>query len=193
MFKDKIKSFVDKFQSNDDFESSYEYDDVNDDFEMERETEPLFTSKNSTSMNFEEKKQKKDSFDFSNTSSIDDYRINRQSNYNTTLYVIKPKKVDDWKTVGDNLRRNNIVIINFEGVPSEVPQRVTDSICGIAYALDAVARYVNQNILIVVPSNVELTGDVQKDISNKIQEVSSNMNSFSSYTDIDNIDSLYNK
>ncbi len=191
MLKDKFRSLMDKLQSNDDIESDY----FEDDYGYQSNNEDYsYDTYNNNNLKFEEEKSKKSSNLFTDVDNSRDFKINNASTNttNTILHVLKPRHVDDWRLVGDNLKKNNIVLINFEGVPSDVPQRVTDCIFGLCYALDAVARYVNQNILIVVPKNVELTGDVQKNINKKIYEVSSDNDSYHSFSQVDNLDNLYN-
>lgn len=191
MFKDKFKNLMDKLQSNDDIESDF-YDD--DSYGMNSQDD-YSDSYSQSNIDFEGSKQKK-STSYFDVDDSRDFKINNKVSNNTgkttVLNVLKPKQVDDWRLVGDNLKDNNIVLINFEGVPSDVPQRITDCIFGLCYALDAIPRYVNQNILIVVPKSVQLTGDVQKNINKKVYEVTTENDSYTGISDIDNLDNLYN-
>lgn len=103
--------------------------------------------------------------------------------------VIKPKEVNDWRFIVEDLTKGSIVIINYEGCPSNIPQRVTDSVAGAAYALSAVFRYINQNILIVVPEGVELTGHVQKSLTEKLSSISDDTDTIA--YDYDNLDDTF--
>ena len=115
-------------------------------------------------------------------------RSTSPSHARAVVNVIKPKEVNDWRFICEDLVAGKVTIINFEGSAADIPQRVTDSVAGAAYALGAKFRYINQNILILVPADVELTGNVQKSLAEKIGEVVAEADTAYDY---DNLDDIY--
>lgn len=180
MFKDKFKNLMDKLQNNDDYDFN---DDYQEDSYLIDEDELDFQPVNKT------KKTNTSSFSVNKPASFDASFNTTPSKSNDFLVkVIKPLKVEDWRYICDDLRARNIIIINFEGVSSDLPQRITDYVAGACYVLNGKFRHINQNILIVVPDSINLEGDVEKSLNEKISEVETTQYNYN----LDNLDNLYN-
>lgn len=199
MFKEKFRNLMDKLQSNDDMDT---YDNDmnygNNYGNNYAEDNDYNSSYNSAAYNENDYSLDEDNFNFNKKTSFNSAPKTTFNNNHSTIQksfkssdiivkVIKPIKIDDWRFICDDLNDRNIVIINFEGVSSDLPQRITDYVAGACYVLNAKFRHINQNILIVVPESINLEGDVERSLNEKISEVQS-----STTYDYDNLDNLYN-
>ncbi|MCF0133565.1 MAG: cell division protein SepF [Blautia sp.] len=73
--------------------------------------------------------------------------------------VIKPSSMEDTSEIADSLKDNSTVILNLEGIDMELAQRIIDFTCGSCYSLGGSLQKVSSYIFILVPSNVDITGD----------------------------------
>lgn len=79
--------------------------------------------------------------------------------------VIKPNSFDDAKEVIDTLLSNRPVVLNMESVNSEIALRIFDVVTGGTYAINGKLQKIANNIFIITPSNVDISGDFQGVIS----------------------------
>lgn len=75
--------------------------------------------------------------------------------------VIQPKSMEDTHEIADTLQDNSTVILNLEGIDVELAQRISDFSFGACYALGGRLQKVSSYIFVLVPSNVDITGDLQ--------------------------------
>lgn len=75
--------------------------------------------------------------------------------------MIKPSSMDDSRDICDYLLNGKAVVLNMEGLHSEIAQRIIDFTCGAAYAIDGNLQKISNYIFIATPENVELSGDFQ--------------------------------
>ncbi|MFI3201454.1 MAG: cell division protein SepF [Eubacteriales bacterium] len=76
---------------------------------------------------------------------------------------IKPTSVEDHGVqITETLLANRPVLMNLEGLDFKVAQRIIDYASGSCYALHGQIQRVAQNVYILAPANVNLSGDVQE-------------------------------
>lgn len=81
--------------------------------------------------------------------------------------VLKPVTVEDAKAISDSLREGKAVLINMEGIHTDLAQRIIDFTCGATYSMSGVTQKVTNYIYVATPQSVELSGDFQvEDIIN---------------------------
>lgn len=73
--------------------------------------------------------------------------------------LIKPTSVEDGREICDTLRSGRSVVVNLEGIPTDVAQRIIDFISGACYCMDGNLQPISNYIVIVTPGSVDLTGD----------------------------------
>lgn len=73
--------------------------------------------------------------------------------------MIKPTSVDDGVEICDTLRSGRTVVINLEGIPTDIAQRIIDFASGACYAMNGNMQPISNFIVLATPKNVELTGD----------------------------------
>ena len=81
-------------------------------------------------------------------------------NKEVELKVIKPTEFSDCQDICDILLGGDSVIINIEGLDSEISQRIMDFVSGTVYAIRGSLSPVSRLIYIVSPENVSISGDV---------------------------------
>lgn len=80
--------------------------------------------------------------------------------------VVRAQEFEEVRAMIDLLKENKIVVINLEGLNVDVAQRIIDCISGSSYALDGKLEGVNDNIFILAPRDVEITGDLKNKVKN---------------------------
>ena len=79
------------------------------------------------------------------------------------LITIKPSSLEDYKQIIDYLLDGRIVVLNMEGVSSQLAQRIIDFTYGGVYAIDGNFQGINSYIFVATPMNVDVSGDYVKD------------------------------
>lgn len=96
-------------------------------------------------------------------------RFNRASSKQTMdhpaqyngLCVIKPSQINDEREITDTLLEGKAVVLNLEGLAYDVGQRITDFVAGSCYALHGNLQKITENIFVITPENVDISGDFQ--------------------------------
>lgn len=78
---------------------------------------------------------------------------------NMELKVIRPKEYDDSKDICDTLKEGMPIILNLEGINSELAQKILDFTSGAVYAMNGNLQKVTNYILVVTPANVPISGN----------------------------------
>jgi cell division inhibitor SepF len=76
--------------------------------------------------------------------------------------VSKPIDFNTSQEISDILLSGKAAIINFDGVTSQEAQRIIDFVSGACYAVNGSAKQISNTIVIVTPSNIDITGDLQE-------------------------------
>ncbi|MGN0465183.1 MAG: cell division protein SepF [Lachnospiraceae bacterium] len=102
---------------------------------------------------------------------ITSYRTNRDvpsadNRGGDMVKVVRAQEFEEVRAMIDLLKENKIVVINLEGLNVDVAQRIIDCISGSSYALDGKLEGVNDNIFILAPKDVEITGDLKNKVKN---------------------------
>ena len=112
--------------------------------DMDRETEPMFTSS---------KKQSR--------------VVNIHTASSAKVVIIKPSDYDEAANICDNLKNRKIVVVNTTSLESKIAQRLLDFIGGASYVLGGELQEVEKGIYILSPSNVEVSNDLKNELSSK--------------------------
>ena len=91
-----------------------------------------------------------------------------QTSVNTKLEVVlvKPDSFDDAADIADNLKATHIVVLNLESTNRDTSRRLLDFLSGVAYALSGKIQRIANNTFIVMPCNVNMSGDVMDELEN---------------------------
>lgn len=102
---------------------------------------------------------------------ITSYRTNRDvpsvdNRGGEMVKVVRAQEFEEVRAMIDLLKESKIVVVNLEGLNVDVAQRIIDCISGASYALDGKLEGVNDNIFILAPKDVEITGDLKNRLAN---------------------------
>lgn len=78
------------------------------------------------------------------------------------MAVSKPTKFEQVQAIADHLKNRNPVIVNVEAMELDMAKRVVDFLSGTIYALNGSMQKVNHGIILFLPNNVEVTGDIEQ-------------------------------
>ena len=84
--------------------------------------------------------------------------INATTNLQVGLF--KPERFgEETRTIADELMKAHTVVLNLEDTNKDMARRILDFLSGVAYANRGKIKRVATNTYIIIPSNVDLTGD----------------------------------
>ncbi len=152
-----MAGFVDKFKRMWDApDDEYEYDEYGYD-NQEEETDSFSTRRSS---------RKYDDFDdygeqpVSRESSRRNKVVNISATAKLQVALFKPEKFgEETRNIADELVKTHTVVLNLENTNKDMARRIIDFLSGVAYANRGKIKKVSANTFIIIPSNVDLTGD----------------------------------
>ena len=152
-----MAGFVDKFKRMWDApDDEYEYNEY-DDFDSDdgsREEEPRSSRRSSS---------RYDDFDDIG-SSRETSRRNKVVNISATaklsVALFKPERFgEETRNIADELIKTHTVVLNLENTNKDMARRIIDFLSGVAYANRGKIKKVATSTFIIIPNNVDLTGD----------------------------------
>ncbi|MCD8020618.1 MAG: cell division protein SepF [Clostridiales bacterium] len=78
--------------------------------------------------------------------------------------VIKPQEFNEAQIVAEFLKDGKTIVVNLEGIEISQAQRIIDFIGGASFAVDGSLKAISNNIFIVAPGNIEVSGDLRDEI-----------------------------
>ncbi|MCI9147859.1 MAG: cell division protein SepF [Hungatella sp.] len=85
---------------------------------------------------------------------------------NMEVSLVIPTSFGDSKELCDHLLAGKTVLLNMEGLHTEVAQRIIDFASGAVYSINGNLQKISNYIFIVTPDNVDLSGDFQDILGN---------------------------
>lgn len=76
------------------------------------------------------------------------------------VVLLEPENFEDCQQIADNLKHKRTVIINVENLDIAMARRIIDFVGGVAYALGGTLQKIGAGIIIAVPNNVDISGDI---------------------------------
>jgi cell division inhibitor SepF len=89
-----------------------------------------------------------------------------QSTY-VKVVVYQALTYDDTQNIIDNLKNRKPIIVNLDSLEQDLAQRVLDFMSGAVYALDGTIQKVSRSIFVLVPSNIDIVGNIPEDFKGK--------------------------
>ncbi len=154
-----MAGFVDKFKRmwdapDDEYEyNEYGYSDGGDQAQPEEEEE--VTTRRSTS--------RYDDFDDiapARESSRRNKVVNISATAKLSVALFKPERFgEETRNIADELIKTHTVVLNLENTNKDMARRIIDFLSGVAYANRGKIKKVATSTFIIIPNNVDLTGD----------------------------------
>lgn len=95
--------------------------------------------------------------------------INIHQNSSIKVVVMECKTYKDASDIGDQLKERKPVIINLTKMEHEEAKRLIDFVSGIVYAIDGEIKRIGPGIFLVVPNNVDVSGEISGEIINQFE------------------------
>ena len=100
----------------------------------------------------------------SSSSSNSSYRRNKVVNISATaklqVAIFKPERFgEETRIIADELIKTHTVVLNLEETNKDMSRRIVDFLSGVAYAHRGKIKRVATSTFIIIPNNVDLTGD----------------------------------
>lgn len=86
------------------------------------------------------------------------------------VVVIEPTNFEEAPIIADNLKEKRPVIINMENADPVLIRRMIDFIGGICYAIGGTMQKIGYKIILVVPPNVNISGELKESYTQQDQE-----------------------
>ena len=98
-----------------------------------------------------------------NTSQV----VSIHTNVQMQVCIIKPECYEDAQEICDQVKARKPVVVNLEKVEYPIAQRIMDFLSGTCYSLDGSIQRVANNIFIIAPENVDVSGDLKEELKTK--------------------------
>jgi cell division inhibitor SepF len=82
-----------------------------------------------------------------------------QSNASVRVHLVVPRSFNDAQTIADRFKDYTPVILNLQGVDSELSKRLIDFASGLTYALDGGMQRIADKVFLLTPANVEVSAE----------------------------------
>jgi cell division inhibitor SepF len=80
-------------------------------------------------------------------------------NPSVKVHLVVPHTFQDAKTIADRFKDYTPVILNLQGVDSELSKRLIDFASGLTYALDGGMQRIADKVFLLTPANVEVSAE----------------------------------
>ena len=154
-----MAGIVDKFKRMWDApDDEYEYDEygyADEDEEDEYEQAPVYRERERERE--PERERVRQTTDYS---SARNKVVNINATTNLQVGIYKPERFgEETRTSAEDLMKTHTVVLNLEDTNKDMARRILDFLSGVAYANHGKIKRVATNTYIIIPSNVDLTGD----------------------------------
>ncbi|HCT65326.1 MAG TPA: cell division protein SepF [Lachnospiraceae bacterium] len=93
--------------------------------------------------------------------------VSIHTNVQMQVCIIKPEKYEDAQEICDQVKARKPVVVNLEKIEYPTAQRIMDFLSGTCYSLDGTIQRVANNIFIIAPENVDVSGDFKEELKTK--------------------------
>lgn len=173
-FADKLLGFMKFNDTDDDYDEEYsdEYEEIDEDeYEEEEAQEKEDTVEEAAPkkplLSFRRKKKPEPEEEKPDIHLETDNRVipfGGRKEEGEIVKVIKPQEFNEAQIVADFLKEGKTIVVNLEGIEISQAQRIIDFIGGASFAVDGTLKAISNNIFIVAPGNIEVSGDLRDEI-----------------------------
>jgi cell division inhibitor SepF len=82
-----------------------------------------------------------------------------RSNGDVRVHLVIPKSFNDAQQVADRFKDSIPVILNLQGVDTDLSKRLIDFASGLTYALDGGMQRIADKVFMLTPRNVEISAE----------------------------------
>lgn len=146
-----------------DEDDDYFLDEEEDEFEEEKPPRRTMFSRDKDDDEDEDETPKSRFMGSSRSSSNN--KVVPMRNRGMEVTMVRPTSMEDSKEICDYLLSGKAVLLNMEGIHTEIAQRIIDFTSGSTYSMRGNLKKISNYIFIVTPESVELSGDFQEFLS----------------------------
>lgn len=86
--------------------------------------------------------------------------VNISATAKLQVVLFKPERFgEETRTIADELLKTHTVVLNLENTSKDMSRRIIDFLSGVAYANRGKIKRIATSTFIIIPNNVDLTGD----------------------------------
>ncbi len=154
-----MAGFVDKFKRMWDApDDEYEYNEYG--YEEEEEEAPIRERESSRRSSSSSRYDDFDDAPPVRSSSRRNNVVNISATAKLQVALFKPERFgEETRNIADELIKTHTVVLNLENTNKDMARRIIDFLSGVAYANRGKIKKVATSTFIIIPNNVDLTGD----------------------------------
>jgi cell division inhibitor SepF len=84
-----------------------------------------------------------------------------RGNGDVRVHLVVPKSFNDAQQVADKFKDSIPVILNLQGIDTELSKRLIDCACGLTYALVGGMQRIADKVFMLTPHNVEISAEAR--------------------------------
>lgn len=92
--------------------------------------------------------------------------VNIHATTQLQVVLVKPERFEDARGIAQHLNAKRTVVLNLESASKELSRRLLDFLSGVAFANNGEIQRVANATFIILPSNVNLMGDLLDELEN---------------------------
>lgn len=82
------------------------------------------------------------------------------------VIVVKAEKFNDAAAIADHFKNKRAVVLNLDNTNKDIANRLIDFLAGVTYAADGELKRIANTSYILVPYNVDISGDMIEELGN---------------------------
>jgi cell division inhibitor SepF len=139
-----------------------------DEDEMENEQQEEVSSFDDSSFKKREYEKRNEGINRAQRSSVNHDNVTRlYPDVKYEIVVSKPETIDHAPAVVNNVRANNVCIVNLEGIEKAKAQRIADFLGGCSYALGGSIERITNEIFVMAPGGINISGKLKNELKSE--------------------------
>lgn len=86
------------------------------------------------------------------------------------VIVFKAERFNDVVEIADHFKNKKAIVLNLDNTNKDVANRLIDFLAGVAYAADGELKRIANTSYILVPYNVDISGDLLEELGSDIMQ-----------------------
>ncbi len=86
------------------------------------------------------------------------------------VIVFKAERFNDVLEIADHFKSKKAIVLNLDNTNKDVANRLIDFLAGVAYAADGELKRIANTSYILVPYNVDISGDLLEELGGDIMQ-----------------------
>ena len=83
------------------------------------------------------------------------------------VHLVIPKSFNDAQQIADKFKENIPVVLNLQGIDTDLSKRLIDFASGLTYALDGGMQRIADKVFMLTPRNVEISAEERAELIEK--------------------------